>query len=145
MKWEKNAHFEPLKCIFMWIKHGKKSIGKRAIIGFDHGLRPRFLSTESLGPCFFHTAQETMIKSYSLCYERIPCSSHPRATFLYELALQVVATSFKEGVHCVSRFFQINIMSFRWVQYVHMVGKGFQYTCRTRGPTPSHGVMLQTI
>ena len=51
----------------------KKSISERAIIGFDHGLpcrvenmasglsnnknlglRPRFLSTESLGPCFSH-------------------------------------------------------------------------------------------
>ena len=28
------------------------------------GIRPRFLSTESLGPCF-HTAWETMIKSYN--------------------------------------------------------------------------------
>ena len=56
----------------MWIKYGKKSISERAIIvimvshavwktwpsglSYDKnlGLQPRFLSTESLGPCFSH-------------------------------------------------------------------------------------------
>ena len=33
----------------MWIKHGKKSISKRAIIGFDHGLLCR-MKNMALGP-----------------------------------------------------------------------------------------------
>ena len=69
----------------MWIKHGKKWISKRAIIGFDHGLtcrvknmalgpqlRPK-TSAFGLGFCLlspsghdFHTAWETIIKSYNI-------------------------------------------------------------------------------
>ena len=45
----KIAHFKALKFIFMWIKHGKKSISKSAIIGFDHGL-PCRVKNMALGP-----------------------------------------------------------------------------------------------
>ena len=49
MKWGKSAHFKALKFIFMWIKHGKKSIRERAVIGFDHGL-PCRVKNMALGP-----------------------------------------------------------------------------------------------
>ena len=45
------------------------------------GLQPRFLSTESLGPCF-HTARETMIKSYNSCpvSSNIACNDGERVS-----------------------------------------------------------------